>query len=152
MRKTKTANSTDGGRINPNFELTGYERQVLANVVNFASSVRDPECAPWVACFFTEYTKTRTLPHGDIIELFSEGIDIALGGDQLSPKELQARQERRERNRLRRRAVVDDVLRRSGYVPTLDELAAYEKRAAEFEEEVRQFREECRRNRERIAK
>lgn len=147
-RTTKRTNN----RINSGFVLTGYERQVLANVVNHASAVRDPECAPWVACFFNEYTKTRTLPQGDMIELFSGGMDSHIGDDELSPEDLLIKEKRRERNRLRRREVVDDVLRRSGYVPNRDELMAFEREEAEFEEEMRQWREECRGDREQPAK
>ena len=142
MRKAKATKQTDDDRIAPDFKLTGYERQVLSNVVDFVSSVRDPEYAARGWCFIGEYVKTRDLPIGDTVELLTQLADSRQDDHELLPEDLLIKEQRRERNKQRRRAVVDDVLKRAGYVPTDDEVAAYEEFAAETIAEFQEMRRE----------
>lgn len=148
----KNMNTTDKGRIAEGFELTGYEMQVLSNVVNFCSGVRDAEYAPRASCFMDAYGKVRPFPRGDMAELLTEESDSRFHDHELPPEDLLARERRRERNRVRRRGVVDDVLRRAKYVPTPEELAEYDKFAAMMEARRKEHHDLVCRQRELMAK
>lgn len=118
----KNMATTDYGVISDNFEMTCREYSICRVMTDFTSPVRDKEYADKIGCFLNAYAVGRSYPGPDMAEL--------LAGD--FPEEDAAT---KERNVLRRRAVVDAMFTRAGYEPTGAELAAYRaKRKAEQDE------------------
>lgn len=138
----QSTNSIEAGTIAEDYELTGYEVQVLRNIAAPISPVRDEEYAPVVGCFLREYSRTRENPYADVAEMISADLDSHRDDAELSPKRLTEKNARRERNRQRRREVADDVLRRSGYRPTPEQMEHELAVIAEMEADCEKFHRE----------